>query len=115
MGVFVPTHVDAIKGLPDHFIEKLVTIFCGFCHTPESTILHTGIVGIVALLILILYPRVLPGLSRRIPGPLIAVLATILLALGLSYFLKWNDIPTLGTRFPEGIPRGLPVFNVNLF
>jgi SulP family sulfate permease len=114
-GVFVTTIVEPICGLPDHFIEKVSSLYHGFLDTPHSTMLHTGTVGIFAVLVLIFYPRLLPTLSRRIPAPLIAVLSTILLTLALAKFLKWEDIATLGTRFKEGIPRGLPAFNSALF
>ena len=114
-GEFVVTTTGWVPGLPEHFHEKVAALGRGFVHTPAEHMLHTTVVGGLALAILIFYPRFWPGAAKRVPGPLVAVLASVFAALALDQFLGWSDVQTIGKRFSEGIPRGLPPFNTALF
>ena len=100
--------------LPDHFHEKVETLYHGLRTTPSDVMLHTGIVGGLTLAILIFYPRFLPSLARKIPATLVGVLAAVAATFLLGRFCNWRDIATIGSRF-GGIPRGLPSFNTALF
>lgn len=63
-------------------------------------------VGVASLAVVLLWPR----LTKRVPGSIVALLlATVgCLVLGLG-------APTVGTRFPGGIPLGLPPIAVPEF
>ncbi len=114
LGDFVQTSIKEIPGLPDHFHEKLAALWHGFLTTPPPMMIHTGTIGVLTLAVLVFYPKILPSLARRVPGPLVAVVVAVLSALALSRFLGWNDVATIGSRF-GAIPQGLPAFNVELF
>lgn len=104
---------ESVKGLPDHFHEKVEALYHGFQHTPRDIMLYTGIVGLSTVVVLILYPRLLPQIARRIPAPLVGVFVAVGLAALLRHFFNAN-IATIGSRF-NGIPSGLPAFNSKLF
>jgi len=88
-------------GLPkpagEHFYDKLWQLL------QSLPMLHPATTGLALLsLALVLFASRLPGL-RRVPGPLIAMLAvTVLQAL-----MHFDGVATIGTAF-GGIPQGLP-------
>ncbi len=90
-------------GLPaprgEHFHEKMIDIAgsLGLVSWP-TTVLAT-----VSLAILIAWPRI-PG-ARRIPGPLVAMVA----ATAVVMVLRPAGVATIGSTF-GGIPTGLPGF-----
>jgi sulfate permease, SulP family len=62
---------------------------------------HTPAIGVLALAVMIFWPRISP----RVPASLIAVL----LATALVHWLRW-PVATIGSEF-GGIPAGLPGFH----
>jgi SulP family sulfate permease len=87
----------------EHFHEKFWDTI-----THLNTLdLTTPLLGIAALAILIAWPRV--PVVRRIPGPLIAVVAIT----GVSWAFG-IDTPTLGSRYGE-LPRGFPTPSFDFF
>lgn len=90
---FLGMHLDAI---PSEFIGKLEVIGT---HLNLIDPLSAGL-GVLALLIMIVWPRV----TRRIPGSLVAILITTLLASGFNL-----PVETIGSRF-GGVPDHLPSF-----
>lgn len=69
-------------------------------HVPETG-WHTAAIGALALLVMILWPRV----SRRVP----ASLAAVVVATALVHWLHW-PVATIGSKF-GGIPPGFPGFH----
>ena len=94
---------ETITSLPQFYHEKLYALWTALAHTPLERILHSGCMGLSALLVLIFYPRIMPRLSRLAPAPIVAVLVASLFSLAAAQFLDWNDIPKL-SNFPQGIP-----------
>ncbi|HSW13792.1 MAG TPA: SulP family inorganic anion transporter, partial [Solimonas sp.] len=90
-------------GLPaatgEHFHEKLGSLLQAL----PALQLPTTLLALASLLLVILGPR-LPGL-KRVPGPLIAMLAA---TLAQSYF-QFEGVATIASAF-GGIPQGLPRF-----
>ena len=92
-------------GLPalhgQHFHERAWQLLAHASQFDSST----AIVGLLALGLVLLVPRV-PGLAR-VPGPLVAMVAATLLQ------AAWGSpsVATLGSTFGE-LPRGLPVFTL---
>lgn len=77
-----------LSGLPSEFIEKMFVYTEHIGQTDWKTIL----VGVVALSIILLWPK----LNKQIPGSLVAILVTTLV-------VTWIDWPvaTIGSRFPD--------------
>jgi SulP family sulfate permease len=94
---------DAFLGLPkpegEHFHEKLVHLIQSF---PEIR-WQTTLLALIGLAILIVVPRF--ERLRRVPGPLIAMIAVT----ALQSILHLQGVATIGTAF-GGIPTGLPSF-----
>ncbi len=94
----------AFFGLPsprgEHFHEK----FLALLHTLPSLHLATTLLALGCLLLVILTPRI--PVVRKLPGPLIALLA----ATALQYFAQFEGIATIGSAY-GGIPQGLPAFH----
>jgi SulP family sulfate permease len=84
--------------LPDHYLEKL-GVLAGALHTTHLADLT---IGLATLLTLLVWPR----LSRRVPGPLVALFVGALGAL----FLDRAGMPaaTIASRFEGGVPQRLP-------
>lgn len=68
---------------------------------------HAPVVGLIALAILIIWPR-LPRLNV-IPGPLVAVAATTAITWMIGF-----DVPTIESRY-GAIPQALPSFSSDFF
>jgi len=85
----------AMDSVPAGFVEKWAAAW----QSRHSFNPYALAVGLGALLITLYWPR----LSRRIPGPLVAILAMTVLA-------KWLNLPveTIGSRFGE-VPSHLPM------
>ncbi|HEX2667909.1 MAG TPA: SulP family inorganic anion transporter [Gammaproteobacteria bacterium] len=92
-------------GLPKvagaHFHEKLWHLLQVLPHFHPAT----SILALLSLLIVVGTPM-LPGV-RRVPGPLIAMVA----ATGVQSYFHFSGVATLGTVF-GGIPTGLPPFHL---
>ena len=80
--------------VPVPFLSKW-TAFVGAAHTVNWSALG---IAALALTIILLWPRV----SRRVPGPFVALIVTTLVAWALHL-----PVETIGSRF-GGIPRSLP-------
>lgn len=77
-----------VETVPTAFIDKWKVYFNSF----NTMSLQTTIIGMIALLIIVLWPKI----NRQIPGALIALIVTSLLV----NFLDLN-VPTIGTKFGE--------------
>lgn len=92
-------------GLPQvqgtHFHQKLWFLLS---HIGQLNI-ATTVLGVLALAILIMAPRV--RWLARIPGPLIALIVVTL----LQALFQFKGVSTIGSAFGE-IPRGLPAFQL---
>jgi SulP family sulfate permease len=74
--------------MPEHFIPKWIAYFKNI----PSIDLQSTIIGILTLLILIFWPKI----TRKIPGPLVAILASTAAVSFLDL-----AVPTIGSRFGE--------------
>lgn len=98
--------------LPLHVPERVLEL----AKAASSARLGDTIVGVGTLLVLLIAPR----LVRRLPGPLVGLLAGTGLALLLGQLWPGLSIDTIGTRFSyvvdgvthAGMPRVPPVFAV---
>ncbi len=93
VGVHFPT--------PEHYAEHVGALVAAL---PEASGDSVGL-GVFTLAVLLLWPR----LTRRIPSPLVALLAASVVAVALGL-----DVDTIGSRFVypggQGIPQSLPTF-----
>ena len=80
-----------IDKVPSDFIEKWI------CYIQNISSLDswTVVIGVVSLLIIVLLPK----LSKKIPGSLIAIIVTTILALLLKEYAGVQTIETIGDRF----------------
>ncbi|VVC75675.1 C4-dicarboxylic acid transporter DauA [Aquicella siphonis] len=81
--------------LSAHFYEKLLSAGAAL---PDLNPATTAL-AVMSLLVMIISPRIF----RRLPGPLIAMLA----ATSLQMIFKFQDVATIGSAF-GGIPQHLP-------
>jgi SulP family sulfate permease len=79
---------------PAEFIEK----WSAYAHHIQTVNLHAALVAGISLTIVLLWPRV----SRRIPGPFVAILIGTMTVVVLGL-----DVETIGSRFGS-IPTNLP-------
>ncbi|MDZ4150169.1 SulP family inorganic anion transporter, partial [Methylicorpusculum sp.] len=84
-----------IPAIPAEFIEK----WSAYLHYAHTANWYAGGLGALAIAIIIFWPRI----SQKIPGSLIAIMATT----GLTWFFKL-PVSTIGSRFGE-IPNYLPL------
>lgn len=87
-----------IGDVPAEFLDKWELYFHGFNTVDPLTL----IIGLLALSIIIFWPKV----NRKIPGALIALIITAALVKLLNL-----DVATIGTKFGE-ISSDLPKFNI---
>ena len=87
-----------IASVPSEFLPRIRVLLA------HSSTLNTPalLLGLGTLLVLLLLPRI----SKRIPAPIVGVLACTLLAVAFHLPLE-----TIGSKF-GGIPRGLPPFSI---
>ncbi len=81
--------------MPEHVPQQLALLF----ENASSTSWRAVAIGTITLAILYGWPR----LTRKVPASMVAVVAATLLA----KLLGW-DVATIGSRYPGGIPLGLP-------
>lgn len=95
-----------IQNLPSEFIDK----WRSYCENIETINYYSFGIGLLSLLIILYWPRV----TRRIPGPLVAILVTTPL---VSIFQL--PVETIGARFgnvPNMLPAPqLPEIDWNIF
>ena len=90
-----------IEKVPAEFIGKMEAIIT---HISRINLYSVGI-GILALAIIILWPKI----NKRIPGPLIAILVTTVLTVIFRF-----PVATIGSRFPT-LSAGFPPFSIPAF
>ncbi len=83
----------------DHFLQKLLHLLAAF----PGLHLATTLLGLFTLVLLILSPRIF----RRIPAPLIAMVAATV----LQRWFHFPGVATIGSAF-GGIPQSLPQFTL---
>lgn len=81
----------SIDKVPSDFIEKWICYF----ENLGSIDLWTVAIGVVSLLTIVLLPRI----NKKIPGSLIAIILTTVLALVLREYAGITSIETIGDRF----------------
>jgi len=99
-----------IAHLPDHYVERVVAMAAALPGMKWQELA----IGAMTLAILIYWPRI----SRKAPGPLVALTAAALAAVALSGLGEGYAVDTLATRFSyemegqthAGIPRMPPTF-----
>lgn len=92
--------LPAVEGR--HFHEKLWVLLKVLPQWDPAT---TGL-ALLALLLVIFTPR-MPGVIKRLPGPLIALIVVTLIQVVVGF----ETVDTIGSRYGE-IPRGLPGLEV---
>ncbi len=92
--------LPAVEGR--HFHEKLWALLKVLPQWDPAT---TGL-ALLALLLVIFTPR-MPGVIKRLPGPLIALIVVTLIQVVVGF----ETVDTIGSRYGE-IPRGLPGLEV---
>jgi SulP family sulfate permease len=91
-----------IDHVPGEFVGRMEAILSHFgTISPPATVLSIAAIGLIVIFL---------RKVKRVPGSIVAmVVGTILVtALGLN-------VETIGTRFKDGIPSGLPAFGVPRF
>ena len=86
-----------------HFHDKLLLLIDAL---PRAHWATTGL-ALLGLLITLNINRILPGNLKRIPGPLLAMIAVTL----IQYYAHFDGVETIGSAF-GGIPQGLPQFQL---
>jgi SulP family sulfate permease len=90
-----------VPAMPEHYLEKVWALVRAFptLRWPDLAI------GLFTLAVLLIWPRI----TRRVPGPLIALgLAGVLAAL-LARFVPGFEVATILSRFHDGIPQLPPL------
>jgi SulP family sulfate permease len=91
----------SVAKMPETYVEKV-----GALARALPTLRWQDLaVGLFTLAILLLWPRV----TRKVPGPLIALGLGGVLAYFLSLWVPGFAVATIHSRFLEGIPQGLPM------
>jgi sulfate permease, SulP family len=89
-----------VAKMPETYLEKLAALFRSL-----PTLRWQDLsIGLFTLVILILWPRV----TRKVPGPLIALALGGVLAYALTLWVPGFQVATIHSRFQDGIPQLLP-------
>jgi SulP family sulfate permease len=98
----------AIPHMPETYLEKLRAMW----QARGSTSLADLSVALITLGLLIMLPRTLPNVTRRVPAPLIALVSVSLLVALLAHFWPVFAPATIGSRFSSvvngHVMRGIP-------
>lgn len=89
-----------LRDVPGQFIPKWITFIKNFGNIDAATLLT----GLVSLGIIIVMPKV----SKKLPGALIAIIAVTAGAWLLSRLTGWYSVETIGDRFGN-MPTDIPV------
>jgi sulfate permease, SulP family len=91
----------SVARMPETYLERAAALGRALptAHGPDLAI------GLFTLAVLILWPRV----TRKIPGPLIALGLGGILALLLSRWVPGFEVATIHSRFQDGIPQLPPL------
>lgn len=104
-----------LRDLPGEFIPKWGVLLSNLAHIDLGTFLT----GAVSLAIIILMPKI----SKKLPGALIAIIAVTLATWLLSEFTAWEGVETIGKRFggmavdipmPHGVEFNMTTINMLL-
>jgi len=93
-----------VTGNPESFAERVHALVSA---APSAQASEAGI-GLVTLAVLLLWPRI----TRRIPGPLVALGVGALSAVLLEKLVPGQAVATIGSRFPPGIPQTTPTLSL---
>jgi SulP family sulfate permease len=97
-----------ISHMPETYLEKLRAIWSARVSASPA---DAG-VALVTLALLLLLPRVLPGLTRRVPAPLLALVSLSGLVALVHHLAPGFDPATIGSRFQSVVGgqlvRGIP-------
>ncbi|MCA8936852.1 MAG: C4-dicarboxylic acid transporter DauA [Planctomycetes bacterium] len=97
-----------VAGNGEHYWNRVANLWSAL----PSLHWQDALVGAVTLALLILWPKI----TKKVPGPLVAILAGTLLAVGMNVWFD-SDIATIGSRFSylldgevrNGIPQLPPI------
>ncbi|MFN0243760.1 MAG: C4-dicarboxylic acid transporter DauA [Planctomycetota bacterium] len=100
----------SIEHMPEHFPEKVAALAAAVPHAHW----HELSIGLFTLLVLLVWPRI----TKRVPGPLVALALGAAAAALLAQLVPGFHVDTIGSRFHydiggqtlPGIPRMLPHF-----
>ena len=84
-----------IPHMPETYLEKLRAMW----HARASASLPDISVALLTLGLLLLLPRLVPNVTRRVPAPLIALVLLSAAVVGLHHFLPIFAPATIGSRF----------------
>jgi len=87
-----------IKEVPVEFIEKWRSYFEAY----KTINIETFVIGVIALAIIIFWPKI----NRRVPGPLIAIIVTVIIVKIFDL-----EVATIGSKFQQ-LSSSLPEFQI---
>ncbi|HLB56565.1 MAG TPA: SulP family inorganic anion transporter [Coxiellaceae bacterium] len=91
----LPVHIP----IDAHFYQKIIALCAAFPHLNLTT---TGL-ALLSLLLMLIVPKIF----KKIPGPLVAMLAATI----LQMIFHFKNVATIGSAFGE-MPRHLPYFHI---
>jgi sulfate permease, SulP family len=97
-----------IPHMPETYLEKVRALW----HARGTLAWPDLVVTALTLALLLLLPRLLPSVTKRVPAPLLALVSLSLLVVALGHFLPSFAPATIGTRFQTVIDgrvvQGIP-------
>lgn len=84
-----------IAHMPETYLEKVLALW----NARSQASLPDLVAASTTLLLLILLPKRLPGLTRRLPAPLLAIAVVSLGAFAVHHFVPTIELATIGSRF----------------
>jgi SulP family sulfate permease len=91
----------SVEKMPETYVEKVAAL----ARALPTLRWQDLAIGLFTLAILLLWPRV----TRKVPGPLIALGLGGVLAWLLTLWVPGFQVATIHSRFLDGIPQGLPM------
>jgi sulfate permease, SulP family len=97
-----------IPHMPETYLEKVRALW----HARGTLAWPDLVVTVLTLALLLLLPRLLPSVTKRVPAPLLALVSLSLLVVALRHFMPSFAPATIGTRFQTVIDgrvvQGIP-------
>jgi SulP family sulfate permease len=84
-----------IAHMPETYLEKVLALW----NARSQGSLPDLVAASATLLLLILLPKKLPELSRRLPAPLLAIAVVSVAAFAVHHFVPSIELATIGSRF----------------
>ena len=84
-----------IAHMPETYLEKVLALW----RARSQASLPDFVAASMTLLLLILLPKRLPALTRRVPAPLLAIGFVSVAAFGVHHFVPSVELATIGSRF----------------